>query len=135
MIQPTTLGRGMTPLARCLRPLAGVLLIVIPLSVSRAADDPYLQLLDEEVTKVEAVSTDTVDDNAARSAETRGTRRPQPAPSRKRFETLLRQQHVGTYSFYRRLPERSREEIFVDYGDGAPMEVLREKIVDRYLHP
>jgi len=125
----------MTPLVRRLRPVAVVLLIAIPLSVSSAADDPYLQLLDEEVTKVEEVSTDTVEDNAAGSAKTGGARRSQPAPSRKRFETLLRQQHVGTYSFYRRLPERSREEIFVDYGDGASMEALREKIVDRYLHP
>jgi hypothetical protein len=56
-------------------------------------------------------------------------------PSRKSFEALLRQQHVGTYSFYRRLPERSREEIFVDFGSGASMESLRDKVVDRYLHP
>jgi hypothetical protein len=42
---------------------------------------------------------------------------------------------VGTYTFYRRLPERSRAEIFVDYGEGASMQVLRDKVVDRYLHP
>jgi hypothetical protein len=55
--------------------------------------------------------------------------------SRVAFENLLREQHVGTYSFYRRLPERSREEVFLDFSRGASMESLRGKIVDRYLHP
>lgn len=52
-----------------------------------------------------------------------------------RFETLLRQEHVGTYSFYRKLPGRGREEVFVDYRNGASMEALREKVVNRYLNP
>ena len=105
------------------------------LPVSHAADDAYLQLLDEEVTKVEAVSTDTVGGWCCPASQGRCEGQAQVAPSRERFETQLRQQHVGTYSFYRRLPERSREEIFVDYANGASMEALREKIVDRYLHP
>lgn len=135
MIHLTTSRRGRTPPSRCLRHVVGAALLVLVLPVSHAADDPYLQLLDEEVTKVEGDSTDTLEDDAARSARAGGKGRAQAVPSRKHFEALLRQQHVGTYSFYRRLPERSREEIFVDYGDGASMEALREKVVDRYLHP
>jgi len=135
MIHPK-LRPGRTPLSRCFCPVVGAVLIVLPLSVVHAADDPYLKMLDEEVAKVETGSTDTgKEDAAARLARTRGVQGAQRGASRKSFEALLRQQHVGTYSFYRRLPERSREEIFVDYGDGASMEVLRDKVVDRYLHP
>lgn len=130
----TRCGEG--PLPRCLSHIFGAVLFVSVTSpVSDAADDPYLQLLDEEVTKVEAVSTDTVREHAAPLAEAGATGGAQTVPSRARFESLLRQQHVGTYSIYRRLPERSREEIFVDYANGASMEALREKVVDRYLHP
>lgn len=104
-------------------------------SCALAAGDPYLEMLDEEVTKVEAAPTDTADDGEASSANADSAQRAQPVPSKMKFETLLRQQQVGTYSFYRRLPERSREEIFSDYSGGASMEMLREKIIERYLHP
>lgn len=116
------------PLSR----LLGVVLLALISPVSNAADDPYLQLLDAEVTKVEGVSTDTGGDGAAPLAEAGESA---SAPSRGQFEAELRQQHVGTYSFYRRLPERSREEIFIDYSNGASTAALRDKIVDRFLHP
>jgi len=135
MIHPK-LRFGRAPLSRCFCPVVGAVLIALPLSVSHAVDDPYLQMLDEEVTKVEGGSTDTGKEGAtARPARTRGVQDAQAVTSRKSFEAMLRQQHVGTYSFYRRLPERSREEVFVDYGNGASMESLRDKVVDRYLHP
>lgn len=132
----TSMRCGGTPLSRCFGRIVGAALLVgVTAPVSHAADEAYLQLLDEEVTKVEAVSTDKEEDDAGRTAESGAMKRAQTAPSRERFEALLRKQHVGTYSFYRRLPERSREEIFIDYANGAPMETVREKVVDRYLHP
>lgn len=104
------------------------------LSTAVAADDAYLQLLDAEATKVEPEATDT-----EKSDVTGGTEAParelSALASREQFETLLRQENVGTYSFYRKLPERSREEIFVDYRNGASMEALRGKVVNRYLNP
>ena len=99
-----------------------------------AADDAYLDLLDQEVTKVEPGLTDT-GEGGADASEDAGRQAATPAPSRSHFEALLQKQHVGTYSFYRRLPERIREEVFLDYSAGASMEALREKIIDRYLHP
>ena len=92
------------------------------------------RLLDEEVVKVEEPATDIGLDDAASSRPASIDQALQPV-SRERFETLLKQTRVGTYSFYRRLPERSREEIFLDYSGGASLEALRGKIVDRYLHP
>jgi hypothetical protein len=105
------------------------------LPAGTAAEDSYLKLLDQEVTKVEAAPTDTADDGEVSAARADPAQLAQPAPSQKKFEALLRRQQVGTYSFYRRLPERSREEIFADYSGGASMETLREKIIERYLHP
>lgn len=98
-----------------------------------ADDDAYLRALDAEVTKVEAPATDTAPDGD-RAAPAVTTDAAATATSREHFEALLRQQHVGTYSFYRRLPERSREEIFLDFENGASLETLRGKIVDRYLN-
>ncbi len=120
---------------RVLCGFCGAIFAAASVATAVAADDAYLELLDREATKVERVPTDTAGDGGAGSD--RAEQRPvaQARPSRDHFEALLQHQHVGTYSFYRKLPERSREEIFLDYGDGASMEALREKIVDRYLHP
>jgi len=129
---PRERGHQMPP-ARCLRRASLAVALVASGQVCQAETDPYLRLLAEEVTKVEESPTETVtvqEDAAGLVAQSA-----RPVPSRKRFEGLLREQHVGTYSFYSRLPERSREEIFVDYANGASMEALREKVVDRYLHP
>lgn len=129
MLNLTHLQSGRMPETRLACRFAAVVLCLLVASLP-AADDPYLQLLNEEATKVEARSTDKGSDGGEGPAD--GER---PSASRERFEALLEEQHVGTYSFYRKLPERSRQEIFLDYRNGASMDALREKIVDRYLHP
>jgi hypothetical protein len=48
------------------------------------------------------------------------------------FEREL-QVYRGTYEIYRRLPERSRDEVLEAYVAGASMERLRDMIVDRNL--
>lgn len=126
---------GGMPVNSLTRHVLSGMLVAATLSVSHATDDPYLQLLDEEVTKVEAVSTDTGGDDGDRPAENAGQAGPSGAPTRENFEAVLREQHVGTYSFYRRLPERSREEVFTDFRHGASVEDLRQKVIDRFLHP
>ncbi len=93
-----------------------------------AAGDPYLEMLDREVAKVEVAPTDN--SPGAVGAEPVA----QSGDSREQFEARLRSEHVGTYSFYRRLPERSREEMFLEYRSGVPMTGLREKIVQRFLN-
>lgn len=127
--------QGRTPLAIC---LSGMLWVVAFLTIvlpAWASDDAYLEALDQEVSKVEGVSSDTAEDKAELVAPKVERRSTTAVPSREVFETQLRDRHVGTYSFYRRLPERSREEIFLDYSNGASMEALRSKIIERYLHP
>ena len=133
MSRSTSKSRGRKPQSLTL-PCAICMVMVICCTAVVAAADPDLELLDKEVAKVESSPTDITRENGKPSggvtAEPSST-----APSREQFELLLRRHHVGTYSFYRRLPERSREEVFLDHSAGASMEALRSKIIDRYLHP
>lgn len=129
-----SLKRGRKSASRLLSRFFGAALLSLIFPISYSADDPYLQLLDEEVTKVGGVPTDTEGEGAGAPAPA-GMAGTGIAPSREFFEAQLRQQHVGTYSFYRRLPERGREEIFLDYSNGTSVEALRKKIIDRFLHP
>lgn len=94
-----------------------------------AADDPYLRALEDEVDKVEPHEIGT--DRAAPAASSEEARK-QTALVRDRFETLLRKRYAGTYSFYVRLPERSRQEIVAGYRSGADITRLRQMIIDRF---
>lgn len=112
----------------------GVILALVCATNAWASDDAYLDALNEEVTKVDFAATDNGDgplrvpgDPLPGAAE--GGRSPGE------FEAFLEREHIGTYSFYRKLTPRSRDEIYQEYANGAPMDVIREKIVDRYLHP
>lgn len=49
------------------------------------------------------------------------------------FEAILQDEYAGSYTFYEKLPERSRQEIVDDYVNGASIDEIREKIVNRYL--
>lgn len=129
---PTTGRMSASSMLRCVV----VVLVLATLSpLGRAADDPYLKMFDKEVTKVEAAATDKQASRAGMQIGSTRGEAAETASSREHFERMLRQKHVGTYSFYRRLPPRSREQVFLDYRNGAPMEVLRGKIIDRFLHP
>lgn len=130
MSRPVYVMRGRMPKFRYLRRLCGVLVVGLFSTSMLAAEDPYLDLLDREAVKVDRAASDTFT-----AAEDVGGNPSRPVASQESFETLLRRQHVGTYSFYRRLPERSREEVYLDYRGGASIETLRGKIIDRYLHP
>ncbi|MCB1773484.1 MAG: hypothetical protein KDI88_07695 [Gammaproteobacteria bacterium] len=112
--------------------VAYLVMLLIGTGVVVASDDDYLKLLDEEVTKVDGAGADG---GGNPSPGTDGTASDRPPGNRQQFEDRLRDQHVGTYSFYRRLPERSRQEIFLDYQAGVPMDQLRDKVVERFLHP
>ncbi len=105
--------------------LGGCLLAAWPLA-ARPADD-YVSALQSEVDKVEAREIDPE----------KGDSVAEPAPvisaDRAAFEALLKKRYFGTYGFYRKLPERSREEIFEDYRQGADIGEIRRKIVSRLL--
>jgi hypothetical protein len=110
---------------------------------SLSADD-YLSELDAEVQKVEARSIDGESgEDAVVSPAKEGATVEAPAgsaapgasatASRAKFERLLKEHYLGTFGFYKRLPERSREEVFEEYRRGADMGQLRREIIDRLL--
>ncbi len=131
MIDFSAILKAALPVIKVLaRGVAVIVFGALPV-VAASANDSYLDMLDQEASKVEARPSDTQKDGpggSSRSGEV-GTM------SRQAFEAELRDRHVGTYSFYGKLPERSREEIYLDYQRGASLEALREKIIERYLHP
>ena len=99
-----------------------------------ALDIAHLELSDEAVSKVETAAT-AIEGNASRASGSAAVTEGGNPAIREQFETLLRRENVGTYSLYRKLPERSREEVFPDCRAGASTEALRKKVVNRYLNP
>lgn len=116
--------------------LYGLLGLVL-ISTSAYAADDYLSALDQEVQKVEARKIDgeagvnEVESAAQVEPSDPGVVRSQA--SREAFEALLKRKYVGTFGFYKKIPERSRQEIFQEYRGGTPMADIRRKIIDRLL--
>jgi hypothetical protein len=98
-----------------------------------AADDDYLKAIEVESGKLESRQQD-VD-----SGETQATPAPQTDAGsatldvRDKFEKILDEKYHGSYVFYQKLPERSRQEIVNEYEQGTPFEEIRKKIIDRFL--
>ena len=105
-------------------------------SLPALSADDYLSELDAEVKKVEARTIDgetgrDVVEAPAEAAPVEPTAN--TGVSRADFERQLREHYLGTFGFYKKLPERSREEVFEEYRRGADMGQLRKKIIDRLL--
>ena len=97
--------------------VVGYLLFAMPVQV--AGGDDYLEMLESEASKVEAS----------------GGVAPQGADADiGAFEAELKQHYRGSYLFYKKLPRRSREKVFTEYSEGASIEDIRKKIMDRFLH-
>lgn len=115
----------------------GSLLSFLLVSLPALSADDYLSELDAEVKKVESreidgeSGTSTVEQPAEVAPGTTASAR--AGASRDAFEELLRQHYLGTFGFYKKLPERSRQEIFAEYQNGAPISEVRKKIIDRLL--
>ncbi len=108
-----------------------------------SADD-YLSELEAEAGKVDAELTEseraTDLETVEQSAEEQDSQqvlqlleKQDLAAQRARFEALLKKHYFGTYGFYRKLPERSRQEVFEEYRRGVSMDKIRKKIVSRLL--
>lgn len=96
--------------------------------VACAEDDPYLSAISQEAKKVEAEAQPTLVEPGESGTQTDGGLNLQA------FEEDLKAQYKGSYTFYRKLPRRTREEIFLEYRDGASIDEIRKKIMDRFLH-
>ncbi len=50
------------------------------------------------------------------------------------FEEELKVRFLGSFTFYKKLPQRSREEVYHGYLNGNTIEEIRKMIMNRYLH-
>ena len=104
--------------------LLGLSLMNVP---TYSIGDAYLEMIEKEAQMLEMdpVLLDSPE-QAGSDLKTLGNRRA--------FEQELKQLYEGTYLFYEKLPERSREEVFIEYNQGASLEEVRKTIIDRFLH-
>ncbi len=89
-----------------------------------AAEDDYLKNLEAEARKIrnpEQLDEKTLDTTPIDS-------------QRSAFESYLAVKHRGTYAFYRKLSDRSREEVFKAFVDGVSMSDIRHMVIDRRLN-
>ncbi len=92
-----------------------------------ADEDEYLRSLEAEAEKIgsmEPVETGSAETEDATAIDAQ----------RNVFESYLKSKHRGTYAFYRKLPDRSKEEIFKAFVDGASMKDIRHMVIDRKLN-
>lgn len=92
---------------------------------SAAGEDDYLKALEAESQKMEAKEF------VAESAEGENI---ESDAQRNEFEMYMKAKHKGTYAFYRKLPDYSKEEIFMAFTDGALMEDIRYMVIERKLN-
>ena len=90
-----------------------------------AAEDDFLSAIEAESQKV---------DSRQEADEQKTTSDTQvDAEARDKFETVLAKQYQGSFKFYSKLPERSRQEIVQEYERGTSMVKIRKKIIDRFM--
>lgn len=104
----------------------GLLFLAFSMIASSAfsAEDDYLQALEAEAEKLSSPSVE-VEPAAVPETESKS--------DRDRFESEL-EKHKGTYSFYRKLQEKDKAEVFKAYREGASIAEIRRMIVDRRMH-
>ncbi|MCU7883008.1 MAG: hypothetical protein KZQ82_02310 [Candidatus Thiodiazotropha sp. (ex Lucinoma annulata)] len=93
-----------------------------------ADEDPYLSAISSEAAKVETTAP-VLDGDEGSAVESTAV-----GPSMHAFEGDLKARYMGTFTFYKRLPRRAREEIFEEYKGGASIDEIRKKIMDRFLN-
>lgn len=116
------------------RILAALMLTATGMVGAQSGDD-YLSQLDAEVQKVEvrqidgaAGTNEVVAPSALGSpVSVSGGKLP-----RNEFDDMLRVEHKGIFTFYKLLPERSKQEVYSEYVRGASTQELRTKTLDRF---
>lgn len=101
--------------------------ITLPMNVM-AEEDPYLSAISSEASKVDSSEQPTLEAPGAKPAMDEG------GIDLQAFEEDLKASYQGSYTFYQKLPRRTREEVFQVYSDGASIDEVRKMIMDRFLH-
>jgi len=99
-----------------------------------AADDDYLEAIEAETSKL-GVQADEAENKTDGQSPIVDDKANDDALSEDRvaFEAVLKDRYHGSFIFYNKLPERSRQEIVQEYKRGTPFVKIRKKIVDRFM--
>ncbi|MCU7852552.1 MAG: hypothetical protein KZQ80_10100 [Candidatus Thiodiazotropha sp. (ex Monitilora ramsayi)] len=100
---------------------------ILPMNVV-AEEDPYLSAISSEASKVDSTEQPTLDTPDVQPTKDDG------GLDLQAFEEDLKASYQGSYTFYQKLPRRTREEVFQVYSDGASIDEVRKMIMDRFLH-
>lgn len=103
-----------------------LLLLAVTGASAAGSNDDYLQAIEVEADKV------GVEEPATTASRNAGPQTPS-SPMRA-FERQLQDRFAGTYLFNKRLAPESKEEIYRQLKDGAPIEDVRRTIMNRFLH-
>ncbi len=103
-----------------------ILIFVNGMATAEDEEDAFLSAIAEEAKKVEQRADVGGQSEQAPLAE--------GGPTQEEFEANLKSRYLGSFTFYRKLPGRSQEEIYLDYKSGVPIGDIRKKIMDRFLH-
>lgn len=116
-------------------------MVVCLLLTSSANADAFLDTIRKEVNAVEldpgsqrtAASDKTP---AARTAPENSVESDMPTDlSRSAFDAYLEQNYRGSFSFYHRLTDGQRSEVYQAYGKQPQIRFIRDKIKQTYLNP
>ena len=118
------IDRGASPGGGGWRWLGLLGFLMFPLALPAAEGDDYLKQIQSEAFKV---SDDAGGATASAGADA-------SAADIETFEQELEGQYRGSYLFYKKLPRRGQEEIFLEYQKGASIGDIRKKIMNRFLH-
>ena len=87
-------------------------------------DDSYLDAIQVEAQKLdESAAQPSQPDAGDADASPQGA-----------FEQELETRYRGSYLFYKKLPAKSQEEVFLEYSGGASIDEVRKTIMNRFLH-
>ena len=100
-----------------------ILILTIPFSTTAADEDAYLKQIENEALKVQTPGEELIDSQGASAAES----------DRGLFEKELERHYRGSYLFYKKLPQQSRNEIFREYERGASISDMRQEIMKHFL--
>jgi hypothetical protein len=98
------------------------------MQVLLAEDDPYLAAITAEAKKIDSGVTGPGDGSQAQGDSS------EEDAARMAFEDDLKSRYMGSYTFYKKLPRRARDEVYDEYKGGVSVDEIRRKIMDRFLN-
>ncbi|MCG7982076.1 MAG: hypothetical protein JAY90_04900 [Candidatus Thiodiazotropha lotti] len=93
-----------------------------------AQDDDYLSEISAEASKIDSKLPTQGEEKQDQDGLT------DESAAQIAFEEDLKSRYLGSYTFYKKLPRRAREEVYEEYKGGASIDEIRQKIMNRFLN-